>query len=487
MNYIEVGETAVSLARRLAPGMTESAIAALSREGTSLLERSGFLSRLDSNHAVARWLTDTAKEAMPAIQSAVGDAPHAGGDLLVVGKPFNSVVGAEVVPHANSLTIYEPHQNIAIHPDGQFRIDYPTPSGQRIRSDHYLPDGRWTGNTYSSSTADGYGFMPASEGVSATVASQFGSRQLMLNSAWDASRSNFTVNPVIDKFIRESRPVSRTMARIIEDAMGRTVSTPLADGKLVGFDRISGEALVTQHGSHPPGLSFDVSDASRRIGQNYPVKLTYARDAEITVQRTPTGKIQPFQLKSSDPEYKPNSTVFAFSPLEVKLDGRPLSEILGVEKSTGLRAMGGYSTVDGARIPIFAPDVSYAPRLAPEAAPRAYMDAIPRERSESQLRSIDEAGAAKRREEAAAKLRLEVEQKERSLANQRLALEHLRIHEETIRAAERARYRSEAVRAELEKSEELRAKALRPDPISRPERLHSSPIDRSYSPFDRSF
>jgi len=131
MNYIEISETAVSLARRMAPGLTESAVAALSKEGTSLLERSGFLARLDSNHTVARWLTDAAKEAMPTIQRAAGSAPHAGGDLLVVGKPSLSTLGSEVVPHANTFTIYEPHQSISIHPDGQFRIDYPTPSAQR--------------------------------------------------------------------------------------------------------------------------------------------------------------------------------------------------------------------------------------------------------------------------------------------------------------------------------------------------------------------
>jgi hypothetical protein len=474
MNYIEVGETAVSLARRMAPGLTESAVAALSKEGTSLLERSGFLARLDSNHTVARWLTDAAKEAMPAIQRAAGSATHAGGDLLVVGKPFKSTLGSEVVPHANTFTIYEPHQNISIHPDGQFRIDYPTPSAQRIRSDHFLPDGRWTGNTYSSSAADGYGFMPAPEGVSATVASQFGSRQFMLISAWDASRGNFSINPVIDKFIREGKPV--TGLQNLSNVMGRTVSTPFADGKLIGFDRISGEALVTQDGFHSTGLSFDLSNASKRMNQTYPVKLTFADDAQITAQRSPTGKFLPFKVETSDPAFQPNATIFAFSPLEVKLGGRPLSEILGVENSTGLRAMGGYSTVDGARIPIIAPDISYAPRLAPkvapEVAPRAFMD--PLGRGASRPRRVEES--------VAAKTRVEVEPKKQPFPDPHqivLEMERMRLHAEaTSRSAEAARA------AESEVSRVLRQRSTY-DPTARPQ---SSPIDRGYlSPFSRPF
>jgi hypothetical protein len=198
---------------------------------------------------------------------------------------------------------------------------------------------------------------------------------MMFDSTWNSTRENFSINPVTQKFIRDSKPI--TDVHDLSHLMTRTVSTPFADGKLIGFDHVTGEALVTQDGFHSTPQLPARGEPARAP---YPVKLTFSNDQQITGWRNPSGKLAPFSLKNGNfLSQSSEITVFAFSPNEVKLEGQSLADVLELDKRTGLRAMGGYSTINGARIPIFSdPAASHASAQFSAKPPRAEMDIIPR-------------------------------------------------------------------------------------------------------------
>jgi hypothetical protein len=354
-NYVEIGEVGLQMARKLAPSVTENVSALLTREVTTVLEQGRALTP-DSLRGLSSFVSNAAQKDLPLLSKTLGLAGRDEG-AVIIGKKLNS--GSYGGPH---LTVYEPHRNVTIRSDGSFHIASPTPSGQRLMTQNF----NWKGShaevnqrtRYADVVNDPYPQIidPARPyaAMLANVITTGESRQFGVGTwNWMSGRNNFMPAKELIDAVKATKPVDITDAAI-NKVMGTYVSNPLASGWLVGFDRKAGEALVS-FGDWPTA-GFEHWRPTNAVVKNldglYPVDVAKYRASSVTAFRNAVGKI--FEAEKVPEGYKlaPSSRVFAFKPSEVGLQQGSLSEVLGIEPQTGLRALGGYDTQAGGRIPI---------------------------------------------------------------------------------------------------------------------------------------
>lgn len=353
--FIEIGEVALQLARKMAPSAMESAEALMNREVTTLLAQGRTLSP-ESLKGLSRLVGSAAKEFQPLhgikLESAVREE-----GTFVVGKPIIS--GGHRFPE---LKIYEPHHNITIRNDGSFNVAAPTPSGQKVVHRDY----EWKGNyaeaggehRYSESLRDPYpkidlpgDYHGATYGF---VTTHGNARQFEIGArGWSSGKNNFSPNNGILDTIKTAKPVN-VSDEAISKLVGANVTNPVGNGWLVGFDKKSGEALVS-YGNRPE-VGFNVWDPRNLVVKNldglYPVDLAMNGASNMTAYRNALGRVFEPRKVEGGFSLAPASQLFAFKPSEVGLHSGRLSKLLGLESQVGLRALGGYDTIYGGRIPI---------------------------------------------------------------------------------------------------------------------------------------
>ncbi len=357
-NYLEIGEVGLVIAREQTPRLMAEASEILTREVTTILEGGTVMSR-QHLPGLSRFMTQTARQELPEITRSLGLKSEAERGTLIIGRPVQSHVG-----NAPDLKIYEPNRNITIYGDGSVSVHSPTPSGQRVMTENFNlkgPNAKYNrGVLYDESLKDSYPVLPDAKrpgiGMLSTVITHGDSRQFgvgMMN--WENGRQNFMPAKEIVDAIRGTQPVSVSSERV-SGLVGRWVSNPQALGWLIGFDKKAGEAIVAM--GNWPIAEFEWWRPANRVVKSldglYRVELSAHRSAPITAYRDAVGHL--FQAEEIAGGYKlaPAANTFAFKPSEVGLgyENGPMSQVLGLNSNTGLRAMGGYRTDLGGRIPI---------------------------------------------------------------------------------------------------------------------------------------
>jgi hypothetical protein len=354
-NYVEIGEVGLQMARKLAPSLTENISALLTREVTTVLEQGRALTP-DSLRGLSGFLSNAAQKDLPLLSKTLGLAGRDDG-AVIIGKKLNSGFDG-----GRYLNVYEPHRNVTIRSDGSWHIASPTPSGQRLMTQNF----NWKGShaevnqriRYVDEQKDTYPhIIDPARPYAAMLANVFTtgeSRQFGVGTwNWMSGRNNFMPAQELIDAVKATKPVDVADAAM-NKVMGTYVSNPLANGWLVGFDKKAGEALVSF--GDWPAAGFEHWRSTNAVVKNldglYPVEVAKYRAPSVTAFRNAVGKI--FEAEKVPEGYKlaPSSRVFAFKPSEVDLHQGPLSEVLGIDPQTGLRALGGYDTVVGGRIPI---------------------------------------------------------------------------------------------------------------------------------------
>lgn len=352
-NFIEIGEAALALASRKLPSLTDDAAKIAAREGTTLLERSGFLSA-EMGPALKQMMNGGIRTEFPAMQRAL--AANAAEDLLVFGRPTESVLGAP-----RRLMVYEPHRNISFYPNGEYGIATATPSGQRLMIERFSSSQMPQSTRYVERLKDSYVHVPdrMSPGMEMTshVITQNGSRQLSLRGGWILDHTNFVAPPETVAAVQALKPL-QVADQAIERELGKWVPTSSDTGWLIGFDKRAGEAIVTFDEWASADFAHSTSSNSivKSLDGFYPIQLRAYKGDLYTAYRNPLGQI--FSADKIEGGYRLSEAgrTFAFKPSEVNV-GRyaspiSLSRALGIDKDSGLRAMGGFATWKTGKIPI---------------------------------------------------------------------------------------------------------------------------------------
>ncbi|HEY9716403.1 MAG TPA: hypothetical protein V6C69_02955 [Trichormus sp.] len=363
---LQIGEQLCLLARELP--VTARAAETLSLQATKLMEAAGMA---DGKTALlGRYLGDEAKLAQFA------------------GKPVGLAGGANA-----EAVFYGPGRNLYSLENGGLRIVRPTPSGQALRVEEFaanasnpssvsylrggglvdrvgvlqgkagdfsfLTDGanmRLSGTEFAQTTENGL-HLPVQVRTLPT------SREFLVGGAQAdaqlASRvSNFPPgNDIIDA-VRGTQPLKGQPLHFshpfTSQHYGLDVTTPLArDGKLVGFDARTGEALVNFDNGvrFAPGTEV-VKPQDLELGR-YHLGLDGTKQ---TIMRDTLGRIYGVETAYS-PYFgyrlNPAQNIYAFSPSELMLpSNQSLATALSVPETAGLRALGGYDTLFGGALHI---------------------------------------------------------------------------------------------------------------------------------------
>ena len=174
---------------------------------------------------------------------------------------------------------------------------------------------------------------------------------------WQSGRLNFTAAPEIVKAVAASKPVE-VADELVNQHLGKWVSNPRATGWLVGFDKTAGEAIVTMDDWARPGFNWwnPKNQVVKNLEGLYPVQLRAFKGEMYTAYRNPMGNLFTVEAAPGGFKLAPAEQAFAFRPSEVGVGpyGEPqsLAQALGLDPNAGLRAMGGYVTSMGGRIPL---------------------------------------------------------------------------------------------------------------------------------------
>jgi hypothetical protein len=298
--------------------------------------------------AIQRWFSGTGKTAE---------------EFLVAGRPNVHVLGAE-----RPLALYQKSSNVYLGDTG-LMVARPTPSGQAIRLEHFDINGDPMDKypRYVDRLADEYGTVAGrfsgvigpgerytGDGIQlpVKVLTDGSQRQVSIGGNYIFGNNFMPEQSVIDG-VKATKPVPVPQG-MIDSVLGRNVSNSRASGWLIGFDSKTGEALVN---TDEYSRAFVRGPGEQHIGSLdgwHAVKIQPYNGESFTAYRNPTGQL--FRAERH-PEggYRMLSSeqTFAFPPSEVRLpDGRILSKALGVDQTTGTRALGGFLTNQGGRIPI---------------------------------------------------------------------------------------------------------------------------------------
>jgi hypothetical protein len=357
-NYVEIGRLGWELAVRCSPKFEEAAVA-ITEAGTGLLERSGFLSP-DALRGLSQFLSPKAAESLPQIQSTIGTTvSNMPAEFNMIGKPRT----LQVAGSQRELAVYEPHRNLYINSDGTFAAATPTPSGQQVLVEHFAPKGSYaemtTARQYYDNLRDPYaeprGMWSTGHTMLTGVSTNPESRQFIAGFHSLSARPNFQPDPNLVAFIKNSRPVDVAKERVDQQLLAR-VSTPKAVGWLLGFDHKAGEAIVSfddwaRVGNANVNRSYLIVTSLTNL---YPVELRSLQQPAFTAYRNSLGELFGAEQQGSNVRLTPYHA-FAIRPSEVGLvknNNQSLSSALGINSAAGVRAMGGYWTSKGARIPI---------------------------------------------------------------------------------------------------------------------------------------
>jgi hypothetical protein len=362
---LEIGEQLCNLAHNL-PGAARAA-ETLSLQATKLMEAAGLGE--GKTALVGRFLGDEAKVAQFA------------------GKPIGLAGGANA-----EAVFYGPGRNLYSLENGGLRIVRPTPSGQALRVEEFAAN---ASNPSSVSYLRGGGLVDRVgvlqgkspnfsfltdganmhlNGTEFTQTAENGlhlpvqvrtlptSREFLVGGqdAQLASRvSNFPPgNDIIDA-VRGTQPLKGQPLHFSHPFtakhFGLDVATPLAkDGKLVGFDARTGEALVNFDSNgvrFAPGTEVvkpqDLEAGRYLLGLDG-TKQTIMRDTLGRVYGVETAYSPSFGYRLN-----PAQNIYAFSPAELMLpSNESLATALSIPETAGLRALGGYDTLFGGALHI---------------------------------------------------------------------------------------------------------------------------------------
>jgi len=312
---------------------------------------------MDALPALSRYLSTPAKANLPTIGRSLGLTGRNEGGTVIIGRPGGQLTGPE-----QNLHVYEPHRNLTIHPNGSFSIATPTPSGQRLMHQEFKVKGAYAEPPsrveYRFDQQQPYPAIPDPRDRGPAMLSQVitrgDSRQFgvgMMN--WTAGRQNFMPAKDVIDAVKASRPVDVSTERI-NQVVGNWVSNPQASGFLLGFDKKAGEAIVGY--GNRPAVGFEHWHPSNAVVKSldgfYPVDLLGDKGTNVTAYRNAVGQLFEAQEIPGGFKLHPASETFAFKPSEVFVRDLTLDKALGLDSRTGLRALGGYHTQTGGRIPI---------------------------------------------------------------------------------------------------------------------------------------
>lgn len=357
-NYIEIGEVGIALAREQSPRLAAEASALLSAELTGILKQGRVLAKQDLP-GLTRFMSAEARRELPQISRYLGLANEAESGTLIIGRPMRNCLGK-----THELVIYEPNRNITIFGDGSLNVMRPSPSGERVVSQNLNVKGPYA--DYNQRLVYGerfeHSYQPLWDAnrpglkMRADVVTRGDTRQFVVGTwGWQSGQSNFMpVKEVIDA-VQATRPVD-VSSKAVAKLMGLDVSNPIATGSFLGFDKTSGEAIV-RLGDYP-SARFEWWHTNTKFVKNldgfYPVELNVEKATPMTAYRDAVGHLfdakkvaHGYELAPADPG------TYAFKPSELRaFNGLTVSEFLGIDSKTGLRAMGGYETNKGGRIAI---------------------------------------------------------------------------------------------------------------------------------------
>jgi len=359
---LEIGEQLCIMARQL-PGAAKAA-EALSLQATRLMEAAGMAE--GKTALIGRFLGSDAKLA------------------AFTGKPFG-LAGEGANAEA---AFYGPGRNLYSLENGGLRIVRPTPSGQALRVEEfaansgnpnsvsYLRDGLVDRVGVLQGKSPNFSFLSNAEDMRLSGAQPFlgqtaegglrlpvqvrtlpTAREIMVGTQGDsqlASRiNNFPPGNDVIESIRGTQPLKGQQFHFshpfTSQHYGLDVTTPLAkDGRLVGFDSRTGEALVNFDRSvrFEPGTQVVkpefLEQGRYHLGLDG-TKQTIMRDGLGRVYGVETAYSPYFGYRLN-----PAQNIYAFSPAELRLpDNRTLASALSIPETAGTRALGGYDTVLG--------------------------------------------------------------------------------------------------------------------------------------------
>jgi hypothetical protein len=244
------------------------------------------------------------------------------------------------------VTIFDKGRNITVGLNS-IKIETPSPSGQQTLVEHFNAAGERTSKQYE------YWGPPVSTheiNSRMRVVIQNGARTVAVDNGYVSRPSQRFLPPSqVLETAASQRPIEIPDAKL-KEYLGQWVSAPRGSSWLIGFDKRTGEALVSFHDFASP-YGFHYNKVIELVGEVYPVEVRRFDGSFDRGLRDATGRLVFDNDGKHGPKYSPSGQVLAVSPTQIGVgpygETVSLAKALGLRPTDGMRALGGFWAGDG--------------------------------------------------------------------------------------------------------------------------------------------